>query len=224
LNNKCNIVQKKQIMSYIENLEWRYATKRMNGSKIDATKRERILEAIKLAPTSLGMQPFDVFVIEDAATKELLAPLCYNQPQVKESDFVLVFANWTANFAEKMELYMQNIMETRSVTSESLDGFRKSIQGFVLSKNTEEQTAWASDQAYIALGFALMAAALEHVDATPMEGFNRQAVSEFMGLPEIGMEAGVLMAVGHRDEANDYLVKAPKVRRKHEDIIRTFVK
>jgi hypothetical protein len=69
-----------------------------------------------------------------------------------------------------------------------------------------------------------MAAALEHVDATPMEGFNRQAVSEFMGLPQMGMEAGVLMAVGHRDEANDYLVKAPKVRRKHEDIIRTFVK
>lgn len=211
-------------MNYIENLKWRYATKRMNGSKIDTAKRERILEAIKLAPTSLGMQPFDVFVIEDAATKELLAPLCYNQPQIKESDFVLVFANWTANFAEKMELYMQNIMETRGVTSESLDGFRKSIQGFVLSKNTEEQTAWASDQAYIALGFALMAAALEHVDATPMEGFDRKAVSEFMGLPQIGMEAGVLMAVGHRDEANDYLVKAPKVRRKHEDIIRTFVK
>jgi nitroreductase/dihydropteridine reductase len=69
-----------------------------------------------------------------------------------------------------------------------------------------------------------MAAALEHVDATPMEGFDRKAVSEFMGLPQMGMEAGVLMAVGHRDEANDYLVTAPKVRRKHEDIIRTFIK
>jgi nitroreductase len=212
------------MMSYIDSLNWRYATKRMNGSKIDTSKRERIIEAIKLAPTSMGMQPFDIFIIEDDTTKELLSPLCFNQPQIKECDFVLVFANWTSNFAEKMELYMQNIMETRGVSSESLDGFRKSIHGFVLTKSTEEQTAWASDQAYIALGFALMAAALDHVDATPMEGFDRKAVSDFLGLPEIGMEAGVLMAVGHRDEGNDYLVKAPKVRRKHDEMIRTFVK
>jgi len=211
-------------MNYIEHLNWRYATKRMNGNKVDEAKKERIIEAIRMAPTSLGMQPFDIFIIDDTETKEHLAPLCYNQPQVKESDFMIVFANWTGHFEEKMETYMENIMQTRGVPSESLDGFRKSIHGFVLSKPATEQAAWASEQAYIALGFGLMAAALEHVDTTPMEGFDRLAVSEFLNLPSQGLEAAVIMAVGHRDASLDYLANAPKVRRTKNDIIKNFKK
>jgi nitroreductase len=211
-------------MNYLEQLNWRYATKRMNGSKVEESKKERILEAIRLAPTSLGMQPFDVFVVEDQETKELLSPLCFNQPQVKESDFMIIFANWTTHFEEKMEAYMNNIIQTRGVTSESLDGFRKSIHGYVLSKPAQVQSAWASEQAYIALGFGLMAAAMEQIDTTPMEGFDRTAVSDFLGLSAQGLEAAVIMAVGHRDASQDYLVHAPKVRRPKSEMIKVFKK
>lgn len=102
---------------------------------------------------------------------------------------------------------------------ESLKGFEDNIKGMLKSKSVADNTTWAAKQTYIALGFGLVAAALEQVDATPMEGFNPAALDEVLGLKEKGLQSTVILSLGYRDEANDYLAKAKKIRRKKEDLI-----
>lgn len=46
-----------------DKLNWRYATKKMDPSKaVSDEKLEAILKAIELAPTSSGLQPYEVLV------------------------------------------------------------------------------------------------------------------------------------------------------------------
>lgn len=204
-------------MNFLENLEWRYATKRMNGQKVPAEKLNNILKAIQLAPTSLGLQPIKILVVESPGGKAMLAKAC-QQPQVMESSAMLIFCYWDRINDEKIDDYVKNISETRNQEMASLTDFRKMITGFSGSMSLEAQQIWAARQAYIALGFGLAAAALEKVDATPMEGFNPQILDETFGLKEKGLKSIVLMAVGYRDEGKDYLIKAKKVRRSMNEL------
>ena len=102
-------------MSTLNNLRWRYATKKMNGQKVPAEKLENILEAIRLAPTSIGMQPFTVLVIEDDALKAKIAPAIYNQPQITGGSHVLVFAAWKEYSNENVDKYINHIATLRSI-------------------------------------------------------------------------------------------------------------
>jgi nitroreductase len=76
----------------------------------------------------------------------------------------------------------------------------------------EQKVTWAQRQAYIGLGFALVAAATEEVDSTPMEGFNPAAVDRILGLQELGLMSVALLPLGYRDGENDYLASLKKVR------------
>ena len=204
-------------MNYIDQLEWRYATKRMNGEKVPVSKLENILKAIQLAPTSFGLQPIKILVVESEEGKSMLSKAC-PQPQVMESSAVLVFCNWEAVSEEHIDNYMKNISETRSQDISTLSEFKNMLKGFADSMPEQAQQNWASRQAYIALGFGLAAAAFENVDATPMEGFNPGVLDEVFNLKNKGLKSVVLMAIGYRDEEKDYLVKAPKVRRSTKDL------
>ena len=204
-------------MNHINQLEWRYATKRMTGEKIDEASLHTILKAIQLAPTSLGLQPFTILQIESDEAKEKLAKAC-QQPQVKESSCVLAFCAWTSFSEEKVDAYMENIATTRSLETHQLADFKKMILNFVGGLNNENFKNWASHQAYIALGFGMYAAALEQIDATPMEGFAPAVFDEVFNLNEKGLSSVVLLALGKRDENTDYLAKAKKVRRSHEQL------
>lgn len=209
-------------MNYLNDLNWRYATKRMNGDAVPAEKMNNILEATRLAPTSLGLQPFDVLVIEDRELREKLAPAIYNQPQVLEGSALLIFAAWKNVTTEQVDAYMQNIAETRKVPVDSLNDFRNMIIGS-LSKRTPEQIfQWNARQAYIALGYATAAAAFEKVDSTPMEGFAPEQVNEILGLEEKGLSAVSILAIGYRDESKDFLANAPKVRRPAEEFFTIY--
>lgn len=203
-------------MNLIESLQCRYATKRMNGNKIPSEKLENILEAIHLAPSSMGVQPFKVFVIQDEATKKAISEKACPQPQILESDAVIIFAAWTNFEKSKVDAYMENIVATRNTPRESLKGFEENILGLFSSKTPEELVTWAAKQTYISLGFGLVAAATEQVDATPMEGFNPPALDEVLGLKEKGLTSTLMLTLGYRNEANDYLVHAKKVRRSKE--------
>ena len=198
-------------MNLKEILNWRYATKRMNGTTIPSETVNTILEAIRLAPSSMGVQPFHCFVISD---KEMLARInqeACKQPQILEGSHLVVFAAWK-NFTEaQVEEYINRIAATRNVSVESLDGFKAGMIAMT-TRPAEANYQWAARQAYIALGFGLIAAGNEQVDATPMEGFNPAAMDKALGLEEKGFTSVCLMMLGHRDEATDYLVNAKKVR------------
>ena len=79
-------------MELLESLQWRYATKKMNGEKIPQDKLDRILQATKLAPSSYGLTPYNVIVVEDQKLKEELQGAAYGQSQLTDSSAVLVFA------------------------------------------------------------------------------------------------------------------------------------
>lgn len=205
-------------MSTLTNLKWRYATKRMNGQKVPAEKLENILEAIQLAPSSIGMQPFTVLVVEDADLRAKIAPAIYNQPQVTEGSHVLVFAAWKEYSNENVDKYINHIATLRGIPSESLEGMRNMITGAIAGKTPEQLLLWNQKQAYIALGTGLVAAAEEKVDATPMEGFDPDALDAALGLNEKGLRSTVILVLGYRDTEKDYLSGAAKVRRVKDEL------
>jgi nitroreductase len=173
---------------------------------------------VQLAPSSYGLTPYNVIVVQDPAMKEKLAPQCYNQPQIKESSALLIFAPWKIINDDNVDTYMQEIATTRSIPVEALVDLSNSIKGKIKSSTPEDLNAWASKQAYIALGVGLAAAAVEGIDSTPMEGFNPAGVNEVLGLGAKGLSAVCMLALGYRDAAQDYLANAKKVRRDKEKL------
>jgi nitroreductase/dihydropteridine reductase len=206
-------------MSLLDALKWRYAVKRMNGNKIPEATLNTILEATKLAPSSFGLTPYNIIVIEDEETRKKLQPHFYNQPQVGESSALVIFATWNSITEKEVAEYMQEIAEERGVPVDSLKDFAGYINGSIKNLTPEQLQIWAAKQTYIALGFTLVAAASEEIDATPMEGFIPDAVDEALGLKELGLHSVVAVTLGYRDAANDYLSGAKKVRRATEKLI-----
>ena len=199
-------------MKLLESLRWRYATKKMNGEKIPQDKLNTILEATKLAPSSYGLTPYQVIVVEDQELKQKLKGACYGQTQLVDSSAVLVFATWDKITEDDVQEYMNVIAEQRGISIDMLDEFKGTINGTLSHMNDEQKQTWAQKQTYIGLGFALVAAATEEVDSTPMEGFVPAQVDEVLGFKELGLKSSVILALGYRDEENDYLYPLKKVR------------
>lgn len=205
-------------MQLVERLKWRYSAKRMNGAEVSSEKIRAILDAIALAPSSMGLQPFQVLVVEDPGVKKEIFQKACGQPQILECSHLLVFCGWTSVENHQIDGYMQTIAQARNIPVSQLDDFKKSIQKFAGNMTSGQIKEWAARQSYLALGTAIDAAALSHVDATPMEGFSSQALDELLELPERNLHANVLLALGYRDENKDEFAFAPKVRRKFEDL------
>ena len=199
-------------MTLIEKLNWRYATKRMNGTKDPQEKIDRILEAIRLSPTSFGLQPFKVIVVEDPALREKIYNEACQQPQIKEASHILVFAANKKVSAGQVDDYMQLIAKTREIPVETLSGFRAAFDGIVAG-TAEQNFVWTARQAYIAFGVGIVAAMNEDVDATPMEGFNPEALDKILGLSDQNLSATTILTLGYRDEKTDTLIHAAKVRK-----------
>lgn len=206
-------------MPVIEALNWRYAVKRMNGRSVPQEKIDRILEAIRLAPTSMGLQPFTVLSISDPEVRNRLKPVANHQPQVVESSHLLVFAAWRELTPEHIDRYIEQIARVREIPVDDLADFQRSLMNYQKMHPKEQHFEWASRQAYVALGTALTAAALERVDSTPMEGFQPEKVDEILGLREKNLGSVLMLALGYRDNENDFLAGARKVRRDREKLI-----
>ena len=199
-------------MELLESLGWRYATKKMNGDKIPQDKLDRILEATRLAPSSYGLTPYQVIVVEDQELKEKLVPACYGQTQLKDSSAVLVFAIWDTINEESVVNYINDIAEQRNLPVEGLDGLKDMMVGSITNMTDEQKQTWAQKQTYIGLGFSLVSSAVEKVDSTPMEGFVPSLVDEVLGLKELGLSSTLVLTLGYRDDS-DVLSTLKKVRR-----------
>jgi nitroreductase len=204
-------------MSIIDALNWRYATKRMNGDIIPKEKMDVILKAISLAPSSLGLQPYSVIIAESRQLLEKIKPVARMQPQITEASALLVFAAWDNLTEERIDAYIKRISTVRNVNEDSLKQIRVMLET-QLKNGAEENFAWNARQAYIALGIGLVAAAEENIDSTPMEGFDHEKLDEILQLREKGFRSVVLLALGYRDGTNDYLVKLKKVRRENDKL------
>ena len=206
-------------MQLIETLHWRYAAKRMNGTKVPQQKIDAILQATLLSASSFGLQPYQVILVEDETLKMQLQPAAYNQPQIAEASHLVIFAAYENITAKHIDDYFNLLAEKRKIPAAGLADFKNVLVSSLLSKPQEANFNWSARQAYIALGTALIAAADEKVDATPMEGFNPAAFDEILGLQEKGLKSIAILALGYRDAPADYLANALKVRKDMDDFV-----
>lgn len=203
-------------MNYIDKFNKRYASKMMNGTQFPDEKVANILEAVRLAPTSLGMQPFKIFVVRNQAFKDkIFETAAQGQPQIPTCSHLLIFAPYKKITAEMVDEYFTRIATTRNQTSEKLAGYRKMVSS--MCELDEDKTfVWASRQAYIALGFALAAAALDNIDSVPIEGFSSTALDTLLQLDAQNVASTCMMAIGNRDVEKDYNAYQSKVRKPAE--------
>ncbi|MFZ2283887.1 MAG: NAD(P)H-dependent oxidoreductase [Lutibacter sp.] len=206
-------------MELIDKLNWRYAAKAMTGEKVPQEKIDNIIEAARLAPTSSGLQPFEIFVITNDKIKEEIKTVAWNQSVVTDCSHLLVFAAWDTYTPERINKMFDLTNEIRNTKNEGWENYRQMLLNAYPQKDAEENFIHASKQAYIAFGMALIAAAFEQVDATPIEGFDPAAVDNILGLREKGLRSVVLMPVGYRKTDKDWLVNLTKVRKSKEDLV-----
>lgn len=207
-----------QYRSGLEALEWRYATKQFNPERtLSDETLETLLEAVRLSPSSYGLQPYHIFVIRDAAVREELRKAAWNQSQLTDASHVLVFANLTDFGPELIDDYISLVARERKTDRENLKGYADFMKSKLLELPQETKDNWTARQAYIALGNLLYAAAELGVDTCPMEGFDNQAVNKILGLEAQGLNAAVIATVGYRSE-DDVTQHYPKVRKSHETL------
>ncbi len=205
--------------NYIEDLNWRYATKKFDANKeLSSEDLETLLEAIQLSASSYGLQPYEIIVVKDAALREELKLASWNQTQITDASEIIVFANKTQITTEYVDSYLEDIAETRSLKLEDLDGLKGMLESTILKLNPEDQSLWAAKQAYIALGNLLSAAANMRIDTCPMEGFDIAKYDELLNLKEKGLTTAVIATVGYRSD-EDQSQFAAKVRKSKNDLI-----
>jgi nitroreductase / dihydropteridine reductase len=206
-------------MNIINYFKWRYATKKFDSTKkLSDQQLSFLLEATNLAPSSYGLQPFSIIVVENSLLRDKLRAVSYAQSQVSEASHLLVFAAKSNLSVADAEEYIQRIIRDRNVSPESLSGYLATLSNSITSKTPEALLQWASRQIYISLGFLLAAAATEKIDACPMEGFQKDKYDEILGLTQKGLTSVVIAAIGIRSESDSYQYK-PKVRKSLEELV-----
>ncbi|MDB0603498.1 nitroreductase family protein [Tenacibaculum maritimum] len=206
-------------MELLDKLNWRYAAKAMNGEKVAEEKINNIIEAASLAPTSSGLQPFEILIVKNQEVKEKIRPVSWNQSIITDCSHLLVFAAWDTYTAERINKMFDLTNEIRGFKNEGWENYRQMLLESYPQRDEEENFNHAAKQAYIALSQAIAAAAFEGVDCTPVEGFDPNAVDEILNLREKGLRSCVMLPVGYRDAANDWLVNLPKVRKPKKDLV-----
>jgi nitroreductase len=209
-------------MELLEKLKWRYAAKAMNGKKVPQEKIDRIIEAISLAPTSSGLQPFEVIVITNQELKEKIKPISWNQSVITDCSHLFVFAAWDTYTADRINKMFDLVNTVRGFKNEGWENYRQMLLNSYPQKDAEENFNHAAKQAYIAFSQAIAAAAFEGLDCTPLEGFDPDALDKILDLKAKGLRSCVMLPVGYRDPENDWLVNLKKVRKSKEDLV-TFL-
>ncbi|MBP1638415.1 MAG: putative nitroreductase [Bacteroidetes bacterium] len=205
-------------MDLINALNWRYATKRMIDRKVSQKDLDTIKETISLTPSAYGLQPYKVIVTENKELLQKIHQQACPQLVIEQCSHLLIFKAMKTVSAEYLEEFLQEMKTIRNSSDEYIDGYREKIN-YVLQNPQIDIFRWTTKQAYIALGFAMVAAAELKIDATPIEGFNPDALNKLLNLDTSKEETVVLLTLGYRDEAEDHLANVPKIRKPLSELI-----
>ena len=204
----------------IQKLQWRYAAKKMDPARpVPDEKVERILEAVRLTASSSGLQPYELIVVTNPELRAQIKPHAWGQQQITDCSHLLVFAAWDNYTVERINMMFDLVNEERGFMNEGWENYRQQILATYPGRDAETNYQHAARQAYIGVGTALIAAAEEEVDSTPMEGFDPAKVDEILGLKAHGLRSVVLIPLGYRAAEGDWLVNLKKVRRARSQFI-----
>ncbi len=195
----------------IESLQWRYATKRYDVTKkLTSDQVALIKNALRLSPSSFGLQPWKFIHVTDPAIREALSGAGWGQPQITEASDLFILASYNAIDEAYVDRYIESIAKTRDISPDTLKDFRDMMVGSVKSRSPEELKEWLGRQVYIPLGVALTVAAHNQIDASPMEGFDVTKFNEILGLDKLGLTARTIFAVGFRspEDAEQFAKKS----------------
>jgi len=198
----------------LDKMQWRYAAKKMDATQaVSQDKVNRIIEAARLAPTSSGLQPFQVIVVTNKDIRTQIQAVAHNQAQVTEGSHLLVFAAWDTYTADRINHMFDLTNTERGGTNEGWENYRQMLLKSYPSREAQVNFEHAARQTYIGLGAALIAAAFEEVDSTPMEGFDPKSVDDILGLGAKGLRSVALLPLGYRAKGQDWLENLKKIRR-----------
>ncbi|RJQ33670.1 NAD(P)H-dependent oxidoreductase [Candidatus Parcubacteria bacterium] len=187
-------------MGFLANLNWRFATKEFDITKpVSADDLGKVLEAIRLAPSSYGLQPFHVYVIEDMKLKKDIKANGFLQKQFDTASYLLVFCARIDkdDMRKRVDEYVELVAHGDKMEKVKLEPGRLIRKGSIQKKSKDEFICWAQKQCYIALSFGMAACAELQIDSCPMEGFSKEAVDRILDLPD-NLNSTVILALGHR--------------------------
>lgn len=207
-------------MNYIEALKQRYSVKKFDRERqVPADVLQNILQAGKLSASSLGLQPYKIVIAESAEIKSKLIPAFYNPSQISTCSHLVILISKKNVDDSYIDGYFRHISDVREVPVDSLDLFRKNIEGYTKKQAQDEVAVWAEKQAYIVLGNLMFAAALEKVDSCPMEGFKKDLIEEILGLDTEKESVAVTLALGYR-ASDDNFQHLKKVRKPDQKLFK----
>lgn len=192
---------------------------------IDTDTLNRILEALRLAPSSINIQPWQFLVAVSPESKQQLASFAYdmnayNQPKIANAAAVIVFAAKTSISHQDIADVMATEFSAGRFADESTKNTRTTyIQNYLDTKPKAQITTWLENQVYLAVGTLLILAQVEGLDATPIEGFDTALCDKVLALDTQGYHSLVMVALGQRSN-DDFNAKLPKSRFESAQVIR----
>ncbi|PTN10462.1 NAD(P)H-dependent oxidoreductase [Mangrovibacterium marinum] len=210
-------------MSLLENLNWRYATKKYDPTKKVAQEDvDKIVEAARLAPTSSGLQQFRVIVVANQELKKKMVPIAWGQEIVADCSHVLVFAAWDRYTEERIDAIYNRTTDERGLPRGRFGSYTDKLKAAYLPQTAEENFIHTARQSYIGFTLAMAQAAELKIDCTPVEGFTPEELDELLGLKEKGLKSVTMLPIGYRDDSADWLAGMKKVRNPKEEFVLEF--
>jgi nitroreductase len=200
-------------MNYLENLKWRYATKKFDSSKkISSEDLEKLKEAIQLSVSSYGLQLYKVIIVENTSLREKLKPVSWGQDQITQASHLVIFCNYTNVKDKHVDHFLNMTAKSQNMDAKNLSGYGDFMKDKINKMTKSESFNWTSRQTYLALGNLLNACAALKIDSCPMEGFEPEKYNDILGLTEQGLNAAVIATIGYRSN-EDHTQNRPKVRK-----------
>ncbi len=204
-------------------LKWRYATKKYDPTKkISEADWAVLKEALRLAPSSFGLQPWQFLVVQSPALRKVLRKVSWDQSIVEDCSHMIVLTTLREMTQQHIEKNIKQAIKDRGLDPGALDGRQQHIeQKILIEKPRETHLSWNQRQVYIALGFILETAALLRIDATPMEGLEPERYDEILGLQDTPYTSVVVVVLGYRD-AQDSYQQVAKTRFPETEVIKVI--
>lgn len=201
-------------------LNWRYGVKKFDTTKpVQDEYIATILEAARLAPSCVGVEPWKFIVVKNPEVRAKIRAVGYDQEKITDSPYLVIIAQRTdaENLAKEL---VERTAKAQGKTQEELQGLFDMAQGSIGQewRTPEGLQKWMAAQTYIPLGMMLQSAAMLGVDAGPMEGFDANAIDEILGFKEKNLHTVTMVAFGYRSE-DDAFASLPKTRRAYEDVV-----
>ena len=207
-------------MNIIDKLNWRYATKKFSDAPVSNEDLNTIIESARLTASSLGLQSYQIIDVRNAAIREKLRAVSFDQSQVTDASHYLILASTTKADHATADNYIDLVASTRGLEKESLVDYDNLIKGSIARMTEPVMSSWLAKQTYIALGTMMTTCAILGVDSCPMEGFDHEAYDTILGLKEKGLTAVVALPIGYRADSDKHQ-HMTKVRRPLTDFVLT---